>query len=222
MEITCAGRIVCLVWCRLQYPAALLILQQLWVQSSRVKLCQVEVAGAGHACTLISRRKCGTGNRGVLPKECWNGSITCNTTRTPTLFVLIKVPQVILQEYVIKQRVQGDGNRWHIMNLPIWRHGWIVSYNCTAVLVFHAPLTLEGSWNRENLKCGVCAEWPHYSEGTLCFSLVNCASSLTADEWVQISLLPQISDHLQHVVWRSEDCECLHPAHSTMCGPSDW
>lgn len=33
----------------------------------------------------------------------------------------------------------------------------------------------------------------------LCFSLLNCASALTADEWARISPLPHISVHLQHL-----------------------
>lgn len=68
------------------------------VSSSDVELCQGEVAGAGHACALVSRgkaQKVGQETVGCFSKEHWKGSITWSATRTPTVFVLIRAPLVI-------------------------------------------------------------------------------------------------------------------------------
>lgn len=57
----------------------------------------------------------GTGSRGCFSKERWKGSITWSTSRTPSVFVWIRVPQLVHhigQECAIKQRVQRGKMLW--------------------------------------------------------------------------------------------------------------
>lgn len=197
MEITSGGRIACLVWSRLQYPAALLILATPGVErrgravSSRGGWCRARLLsdGLGEVWKVGQEIDGCFGKRGL--KRIYNlehkqiSLTVCfeNSTSGHSAGGCQR------REC---QRTVTLGAHYECTNFKTW-------YNCTVVFVYHAPFNLH-AWNREHFKCGVCAEWLHYSERRGCFSFVNCASSLTADEWAQSLLLPQISNGLQHVV----------------------
>lgn len=74
--------------------------------------------------------KVGQETQGCFSKECWKGSITWSTTRTLSLFVLIRVTLVIQQECVCDKAESEHGGIRRMVASDQMTRGWILSYDC--------------------------------------------------------------------------------------------